>query len=493
MVSPRVFNSLHFKIASGVILSVVILSGIYFLWDYRFYRRQLLNELEASAIRISDITLNSLLELGMLGNHPELLQRGVESLGSDPSVHRIAILDRSGRVHFSSRPDDLGAVFGIDDPGCRECHATEPATERIVAFESEAGPLLRNVSLVPNRPECHGCHDPAESGIGLLLVDFPTGEMSARLTGNLTEMLARAGLTLFAILVVLGVVLNRVVITRIKKLTHATRRIVSGGDDPDLRGFEGPDEIGQLARAFNQMSAELRQYCRDLEEKEKIRRSLLDRLVRTQEEERKTISRELHDRLGQDLSALLLRFQTIHPDRPENAGARRDSDRAGLEKMIEDLIGDVRRLAWEMRPSILDDFGLESALARYIEELEKTSSGMAIDFHCGSPSELGRLPSWVEVTLYRVAQEALHNVARHSGASRVGVVLLRRRDAVTLLVEDDGNGFDPSRVEVGSRGGLGLIGMRERIALCGGGFVVASSPGAGTTIRVRIPLEGGGE
>ncbi len=492
MVSLRVFDSLHFKIASGVILSVVILSGIYFVWDYQFYRRQLLDELEASAIRISDVTLNSLLELGMLGNHPELLQRGVESLGSDPSVHRIAILDRSGLVHFSSRRDDLGAVFSIEGPGCRECHATEPATDRIALFESDTGPLLRNVSLVPNRSECHSCHNPAESTIGLLLVDFPTREIETKLAGNLSEMLVRAGLTLLSILLVLGVLMNRLVITRIKRLTNATRRFTSRGEGPDLREQEGPDEIGQLAQAFNRMTAELRRYCRDLEEKEETRRSLLDRVVRTQEEERKTISRELHDRLGQDLSALLLTFQTSCSTFPGSAEACLVSDRARLEEMIGDLIGKVRRLAWEMRPSILDDYGLEAALSRYVEEVGRTTS-LAIDFHGGSPPDLGRLPSWVEVTLYRVTQEALNNVARHSRASRVGVVLLRQREAVTLLVEDDGRGFDPAGVNSDTGGGLGLTGMRERITLCGGSFAVESSHGAGTTIRVRIPLDGGGK
>ena len=127
-------------------------------------------------------------------------------------------------------------------------------------------------------------------------------------------------------------------------------------------------------------------------------------------------------------------------------------------------------------------------MARHIEEISK-HSGLEIDYSFSSPSELERLPSRIEVPLFRIAQEAITNIQRHAGASHASVVVLRKLEDITLLVEDDGNGFDPSMIHEKGDKCLGLIGMRERVALLGGNLVIESVHGEGTTIRVKIPLD----
>jgi signal transduction histidine kinase len=300
-------------------------------------------------------------------------------------------------------------------------------------------------------------------------------------------MVIKAGTTVLAILVVLGILMNKIVISRIKRLTTATSQLTSHNPEVlDLQAVEGTDEIGQLARSFRKMARDLRTYVNELEEKERIRVSLLQRLVRSQEEERKTISRELHDQLGQSLSALLLEFQTRFSSGDLNQEAS-TADFKDFEERIRKLIEEVHRLAWQMRPSILDDYGLERAVERYVEETSK-SSGVSIDFQQIKADGLDRLPHWIETTLYRVAQEGVANLVRHSEATQASVVLIRKRTNVTLLVEDNGVGFDPRGVEPTSARGLGLLGMKERVTECGGTLEVESAPLKGTTIRVQIPL-----
>jgi signal transduction histidine kinase len=151
---------------------------------------------------------------------------------------------------------------------------------------------------------------------------------------------------------------------------------------------------------------------------------------------------------------------------------------------------DIHRLAWELRPAALDDFGLEMALRRYADEWAALS-GVPVDFHSRGMTAR-RLAPELETTLYRITREALTNVFRHAKARRVSVLVERRPERVSLIVEDDGQGFDAAATLAASTtpGKLGLLGMQERATLAGGSLEIESSPGAGTTVFVRVPLGG---
>jgi signal transduction histidine kinase len=481
--SFRFLRSLHFKIASGVIATVLFLIAIYFVWDYRQFSRQTKTEAQEAAENISEITMNSIIELAMLGRHPEMLRGALQRLASVSYVRKIQILDLSGNVRFSSDPSTLDRTYNLQEEECSACHRQSPEIPKTTFLEFNENQILRFTQTIPNRLECHGCHNPEDSNVGLLIVDYPTGDLRARLQSNFYKMLVKSGTMALAVLLVLGFLLNRIVISRIKRLTAIASNLPDLRNSPDLDSVSGSDEIGQLSSSFQKMARRLNDYCKDLEEKEQVRVSLLERLVHSQEEERKSISRELHDQLGQSLSALLLKFQTEFKSNGHSNELLVES-----KNQIRKLIEDVHKLAWQMRPSILDDYGLDKALERYVEEFSKNAS-IQTDFQFSGPESLNRLPVWVETTLYRIAQEALTNISKHAEASRASLVLIRTRSNVTLLIEDNGRGFDPNEVKPNSEHGLGILGMRERVSQCGGSLDIEAVKLRGATIRVKIPLE----
>lgn len=266
-------------------------------------------------------------------------------------------------------------------------------------------------------------------------------------------------------------------------LVESANRIREGNFKTRANIFSN-DEIGRLATAFNQMTDALNQYQQEVQAKEEDRASLIESIVQVQEDERKSISRELHDHLGQTLLAILLQIQSIQD--PEG---RSDSAYKNVEQSIRQAIDEIHRLAWGMRPSILDDYGLDSALARHIEEISRHVE-FEIDYSYSSPPDTGRLPGRIEVCLFRIAQEAITNIQRHAYASHASVVLLRQLHEITMIVEDNGQGFNPSILQEKRDKCLGFIGMKERVNLLGGKVTVESVPGEGTTIRVKIPLSG---
>ncbi|RME85108.1 MAG: HAMP domain-containing protein [Caldilineae bacterium] len=219
----------------------------------------------------------------------------------------------------------------------------------------------------------------------------------------------------------------------------------------------------------------------ELEQREALRGQLLERVLAAQEEERRRIARELHDEAGQALTSLMvgLRLLEKEVEQPETLLARLSD----LKRMTDGVLEDLHRLAMDLRPASLDHLGLVAALRQYVE-LYSRQHGLAVQFETvGLDGE--RLPTEVEIALYRIVQEALTNVVRHAHATRADVLLERHGDRLVAIVEDDGAGFDPEAAVQNGR--LGLFGMRERAEMLGGTLAIESAPGAGTTVFVEIP------
>jgi signal transduction histidine kinase len=239
---------------------------------------------------------------------------------------------------------------------------------------------------------------------------------------------------------------------------------------PDARFSE--DDL-RLAEAFAARAA----VAVDLSER--LTRDSLSRVVAAQELERKRLARELHDETGQALTSILLGLKGL--EETHDAETRREALRS-LRELVSSTLRDVRRLAVELRPSALDDFGLVAAVQRLAETFAE-QTGIAVDVEARLDD--ARLPGEVETTLYRIVQEALTNVVKHARAGTVSVLLARKDGAAVAVIEDDGRGFDVDRA---GDEGLGLVGMRERIGLLGGRLAIESSAASGTTVVAEVPI-----
>jgi signal transduction histidine kinase len=213
-------------------------------------------------------------------------------------------------------------------------------------------------------------------------------------------------------------------------------------------------------------------------------KELSARLVKAQEEERRAISRELHDEVGQSLSALLMELGNLAAVAPPNLEPLQ-RHLESIRRLAESSVNVARNMALLLRPSMLDDFGLVPALEWHAREVSKRT-GMAVSVEADTVSD--NLPDSHNTCVYRVVQEALHNCARHAQARTVRIRVRQQPGHIVLSVQDDGTGFDARRVR-----GLGLVGMEERVHHLGGTFQVKSEPGRGTMLVMDLPLLLAGE
>lgn len=303
---------------------------------------------------------------------------------------------------------------------------------------------------------------------------------------RMTRQLLYTILIMSAVGIAAAVFLTWIITRPIRNLVQATEAVARG----DLSQRVAPwasDEVGRLAESFNRMTGALAQAAAEQAERAQLRAEFVNRVIAAQEDERKRISRELHDSTGQSLTSLLLGLRRLEEasDLDTLHAEARD-----LRAIVGAILNEVHRLAWELRPSVLDDMGLTAAIERYVSDYQKRHHIAADVITHGLEGQ--RLSPEVETTIYRIVQEALTNVVRYAEAKNVSIMIDRRDRKLLVIIEDDGVGFDLARTAEGRRQRLGLYGMRERAELLGGKFTVESQPGRGTTLFVELPADGAG-
>jgi len=290
---------------------------------------------------------------------------------------------------------------------------------------------------------------------------------------DLIVLLATAS---FAISLAVNCLVLKLVLTPLERLQKAAHDVRQGKQDVSITAGRISDErLDLVVDTFNQMLSDMKQNTQQLHH-------LSQQVLHAREEERQRIARELHDEAGQTLTSLLLYLKLLEKSQnPEEAQRIKN-----LRKLTAYALDEIRQVAVSLYPKILDEWGLAAALGCRVDELNASDS-IQVTLQVEGDGQ-GRLPRDLELALYRVAQEALNNIARHSRAQRAQVTLKQESNWITLEIQDDGIGLNTAALQGGGGRGSGLAGMRDRLALIGGELVLESQVGKGTRIVARAPL-----
>ena len=493
LIFSGVSRSLRAKVSLGIVVPLVFILGAFTIIEYSRQQEAVFSHLSFLASQIGQVIENGI-QHEMLTRNPQGLQHMLNAIGQDQVIRLLYLLDTSGRVVFAPEGTGVGIQLDNRDPTCQPCHQL-PISERpgsVVVTLPGGERVFRSMNPIENQLECQGCHNPSQHLNGLLLTDISMAPLEQPLKTDLRENLLWWGGTILVTVFIANLAMSRLVIRRLERVVKTLEKFGRGHLDLRLPA-EGPDQIGQLAAAFNDMGQRIlsegdknRELSDNLRHQLVRQQDLLKRLITAQEDERKRVARELHDELGSTLTGLSLhseamgRFITSDPDK-------------ALEQLYitQDLIGKTTQQMYELilalRPAVLDYLGLASALRSLAE---KVLLGNGITFELDSSGLTDRLPPSIEITLYRIFQEALSNVVRHSGANHVKITLYQHNSMFEGEIVDNGRGFDSANFgqDANSPRGLGLLGMQERIAQCEGSVDIISKIGEGTRIRVNVSL-----
>jgi signal transduction histidine kinase len=456
---------------------------------------------DAEVLRLHDLSEDSR-SVGFPANHPPMHT----FLGVPIHLRRVAygnlyLTEKSGGADFTQEDEEIVTLLAAQAAVAIEnARLYESATRWSQQLESlmEVGAALARETELPKLLELVARRLRGLIGARLVVIAVPAGEDALRIEAADGEDADEfMGMRLDRSSSKSGRVLDR----------RRSERVDSLVDDPEVdRDFArqvgmraalfvpllvGDRAIGVI-HAFDKLAADRRFSNEDLRVAEtfaaqaaiaadtatRVARDSLQRAVEGQELERRRLARELHDETGQALTSILLGLRFLEQVESEDLGEAVGN----LRDLVVQTLQDVKRLAVELRPTALDDFGLAAALERLVDGFaEQTGATVELESRLGEE----RLPTDVETVLYRIVQEALTNVVKHAQAGRVSIVLQRKDEKVMAVIEDDGRGFSTAERE---DGGLGLVGMTERVELVNGRLQIESAEGAGTTLVVEVPV-----
>jgi signal transduction histidine kinase len=485
---------LRVKVSLMILIPSVLIITASSVLQYRRQRQDALKSMSVLASHTGDVIENALRH-DMLISDFDHIQTVFDSIGEDSRIGTLLLMDTSGKVIFAPDRNGVGNVLSNTTEACQPCHALA-ANERpagVITTANDGQQYFRSMHPIENREACMRCHDPGQRLIGVLLTDLSITPIEQSLTKDLRNNLLWSLGTTLVIIILVGVAIQHWVVQPIDDIGKA----IEGFDrhrPPPVLPEGAADEIGRLSSTFNEMTRRIRLQDQQnealsdkLHQRVVERGNLLRRLITAQEEERKRLARELHDELGQGLSSMAIQVALAERHLGIDPQAAKEHLEQ-IEQLLDESTSQMDDLISGLRPAMLDDLGLQASL-RALAKRTLIPAGLAIDLDMSCLSQ--ELPGELETVLYRVVQEALTNVVRHAGASHVDLKLACEDGWLICQLADDGTGFDQDQVAASGReNGMGLLGMRERIEQVGGEIQIESGPGAGTSLRARLPLEG---
>lgn len=495
IISHSIDNSLRAKITIGIIIPMVLMLCLFTALEYTRHRDVLLENLSVLASYNGRLIIETLQHSMMMSDFTEV-QRTLDAAAKNENFRVVYLLDTSGRVIFAPKEEGIGIQLSNLNPTCQPCHKLPPSERPsgVVVSGEDGQRVFRSMQPIENSPACSECHDPQQRLLGVLLTDISVKPFDAAFVADLRENLLWGGLIILISAMIANLVMDRLVIRRLKRVADALAGFGSGERNLQLE-TSSPDEIGRLETDFNEMGQRIRAdetenqaLSEDLRRQTVQQQELLKRLITAQEDERRRVARELHDELGQSLSGLALHSEVMEQFIQSNP-ERALEELLVIRGVIDQTTQQMYELILALRPSVLDDLGLGVALR---SQAERALNGSGIEFTLDTSGLSGRLPPSIEIALYRIFQEALNNIVKHSGASQVKITLAQQDSVFEGKIVDNGHGFDVEDIDINrepdSSHGLGLLGMQERAAQCGGSMEIFSRKGEGTCIQVRIPL-----
>ncbi|MCL5950620.1 MAG: histidine kinase [Chloroflexi bacterium] len=505
MRAKHLVHSLRFKITAGIALPLLVILSVFSYLQYLRERDLLMSNLDRATTNLGNV-IDGSLQHAMLAQDLGQIQGIVDDISKQEGIDRVFIMNKQNEVGFSAISQQIGQKLSFSDPGCAECHAqnVKPDAHSIIFTDASGQRVFRNCKPIQNLPECQGCHSPQDAINGVLITDLSMTQVDQSLDADLRTNILWSSIAIVTTILAVNMLMSQMVVVRLERLVRAIKYFGSG-DLTQRVPLESGDEIGALAASFNQMAEglgekaqleqqvhertlELERLNDELRHKEMIRGQLLVKVITAQEEERKRIARELHDQLAQALSAMSMGMEAAEralPPQLEPLRARLLHAKAlatgALEQTHELILG--------LRPVDLDDLGLIAAMRSYAEQhLVPREVEVEVQVR-GNPR---RLAPELEITVFRIVQEAINNIGNHAAARHVELKMTFFERSIEVTITDDGCGFDcTGELEHNENdgGGLGLLGMQERATLAAGSFRVESRPGCGTRITIMVPTD----
>lgn len=474
--------SIYYKINGIIIGMLLLLSLVIGIIMIKTTSKLLEQQIEQRGVEvgtyIAALSSNDIL----LDDHYALFDRINKTKNNREDVRYILITDSVGGIIANTFAGNLPKGLPMTSPNKSDGSLPLDNTSKnngeyhVIKMNSNEGPLREIVVPIEN------------GAIGFVRVGMSENSTQQLLNKKLDEFFITT--FLICLLAVFGAThLAYVIIYPLRSLTNATKQIQLGNFSVQAE-VKGGDEVGHLTTVFNEMVSSLQEkdfenkhLLKELREKEAMRTILMNKLFTIQEEERKRISRELHDETSQSLASLLAYMKVLLSKLTDD---NQKELLLGARDVAINVLDGLRKMAVELRPPVLDDLGIIAAIGKYINHF---STQHNIPIYFSPPDDKLMIGNDISLALYRILQESLTNIYKHACATEVNVTLRKSPTTISLIIADNGLGLRPGELESARLNNrLGVYGMKERVELLGGSFNFHSISGNGTIITVILPI-----